>query len=143
MKKLLVLTITMVFLVVTAMGQRYTVSGVLKDSANGETMKNILVALIPVENQSQSITNFSNQSGFYSVTAPKGRYILQILYMGYKTVTDTIDLQKNTTLNYELVPEAVMTDEVVVTGQAADHNVTSAQVGRMEMKIETDRKSVV
>ena len=124
-------------LVVTAMGQRYSVSGVLKDSANGETMKNILVALIPVENQSQSITNFSNQSGFYSVTAPKGQYLLQILYMGYKTVTDTLDLQSNQTRNYELVPEAVMTDEIVVTGQAADHNVTSAQVGRMEMKIET------
>ena len=127
----------MVFLVSTAMGQRYTVSGVLKDNSNGETMKNILVALVPVENQSQSITNFSNQSGFYSVTAPKGRYILQILYMGYKTITDTLDLQSNQTRNYELVPEAVMTDEIVVTGQAADHNVTSAQVGRMEMKIET------
>ena len=124
-------------LATTAMGQRYTVSGILKDGANGETMKNILVALIPVENQSQSITNFSNQSGFYSVTAPKGQYILQVLYMGYKTVTDTIDLQGNQTRNYELVPEAVMTDEVVVTGQAADHNVTSAQVGKMEMKIET------
>ena len=127
----------MMSLATTAMGQRYTVSGILKDGANGETMKNILVALIPVENQSQSITNFSNQSGFYSVTAPKGQYILQVLYMGYKTVTDTIDLQGNQTRNYELVPEAVMTDEVVVTGQAADHNVTSAQVGKMEMKIET------
>ena len=124
-------------LVGTAMGQRYTVSGILKDNSNGETMKNILVALIPVENQSQSITNFSNQSGFYSVTAPKGQYILQILYMGYKTITDTLDLQSNVTLNYELEPEAVMTDEIVVTGQAADHNVTSAQVGKMEMKIET------
>ena len=127
----------MMFLATTAMGQRYTVSGILKDGANGETMKNILVALIPVENQSQSITNFSNQSGFYSVTAPKGQYILQILYMGYKTITDTLDLQSNHTRNYELVPEAVMTDEIVVTGQAADHNVTSAQVGKMEMKIET------
>ena len=127
----------MMSLATTAMGQRYTVSGILKDGANGETMKNILVALSPVENQSQSITNFSNQSGFYSVTAPKGQYILQVLYMGYKTVTDTIDLQGNQTRNYELVPEAVMTDEVVVTGQAADHNVTSAQVGKMEMKIET------
>ena len=127
----------MMALVGTAMGQRYTVSGILKDNSNGETMKNILVALIPVENQSQSITNFSNQSGFYSVTAPKGQYILQILYMGYKTITDTLDLQSNVTLNYELEPEAVMTDEIVVTGQAADHNVTSAQVGKMEMKIET------
>ena len=137
MKKLLVLTTIMMTLVSTAMGQRYSVSGVLKDSANGETMKNILVSLIPMEDQSHAITNLSNLSGFYSVTAPKGQYLLQILYMGYKTITDTIDLQSNQTRNYELMPEAVMTDEVVVTGQAADHNVTSAQVGRMEMKIET------
>ena len=135
--KRFILIILFIGFVAGAMGQRYTVSGILKDGANGETMKNILVALIPVENQSQSITNFSNQSGFYSVTAPKGQYILQILYMGYKTIADTIDLQKNTTLNYELVPEAVMTDEVVVSEKAADHNVTSAQVGKMEMKIET------
>jgi len=134
-------TVATIFLItatlLVAFGQRYTVSGVLKDASNGETMKNILVALVPVENTTQSITGFSNQAGFYSVTAPKGRYILQILYMGYKTVTDTIDLQKNTTINYELTPNVVITDEVVVTGQAADHNVTSAQVGKMEMKIET------
>lgn len=120
----------------TIFGQRYTVSGILKDSANGETMKNILITLIPIENQQQAITNFSNQSGFYSVSATKGDYILQILFLGYKTVADTIHLQSNLTMNYELVPEVVMTDEVVIMGEAVDRNVQSALVGKMEMKME-------
>lgn len=136
MKKYFVALLILLLMAGNAFGQRYTVSGILKDSVNGETMKNIMVSLISIKDQSQAITNFSNQSGFYSVTATKGDYIFQILYLGYKSIADTIHLQQNITLNYELVPEVVMTDEVVIMGEAVDRNVQSAQVGKMEMKIE-------
>ena len=120
-----------------SVAQRCTISGILKDSTNGETLKNILVSLIPLDNPSQAYTAFTNQAGFYSVTVFKGKYIFQVLYLEYKTIADTIDIQQNTTYNCELVREIIRTDEVVISGKAVDHNVSSVQVGKMEMKIET------
>ena len=56
-----------------SVAQRCTISGILKDSTNGETLKNILVSLIPLDNPSQAYTAFTNQAGFYSVTVFKGK----------------------------------------------------------------------
>src|SRR5574344_1846222 len=125
------------FCTASLFGQKYTVSGVLKDGSNGETMKNIMVTLVSYDNHSQAVTTLSNQSGFYSISVVKGKYIYHISYLGFKTVTDTIVLSQNMTLNYELEADIVMTDEVVVSARAADHNVKSVDVGKMEMKIET------
>lgn len=121
----------------TLHAQRYTVSGVITDSVNGETMKNIMVSLIPLNDPTQAVMNFSNVSGFYSITAPQGDYIFQVLFLGYHAVADTIHLTRNLTHSIALVPEAVMTDEVVITGEAPDRNVQSVQTGKMEMRIET------
>ena len=127
------------FLVIVcqAFAQRYTVSGVAKDGANGETMKGLGVYLISVTDAAETYTGFSNQAGFYSVTAPKGNYVFYVQLFGYKDIVDTITLSENLTRNVDLMPEMEMLESVVVTGEAVDHNVTSADVGKMEMKIET------
>lgn len=121
----------------TVLGQKFTVSGTIKDGSNGETMKNVLVTLVNCDDYRQGENVFTNQAGFYSATAPKGKYIFQIRYLGYKTITDTIVLTKNIIRNQELAVDAITTDEVVIQGQAEDHNVQSVDIGKMEMKIET------
>lgn len=134
------LVLSFLFLIVVTplvMAQRYTVSGVVKDNSNGETVKGIMVSLSPVEDASQAFTGFSNQAGFYSVTVPKGTYVFFIQYLGYQDVQDTIVLTENLTKNVDLLPEAEMLENIVVSDVAVDHNVTSAEVGKMEMKIET------
>lgn len=137
MRRFLLSFIIMIAVTPLLMAQRYTVSGVVKDNSNGETVKGIMVSLMPVEDASQAFTGFSNQAGFYSVTAPKGTYIFFIQYLGYQDVKDTIELTGNVTKNVDLLPEAEMLENIVVSDVAVDHNVTSAEVGKMEMKIET------
>lgn len=137
MKKTSLFLTLILFSLASAFGQRYTISGVVKDSANGETLKDIWVMLIPIEDATQSFTGTSNLAGFYSITAPKGTYILNVNYLGYRTITDTISLLQNMKLNFELVSNVVETEGVTITGKAADHNVSSTDVGKMEMKIET------
>ena len=137
MKKTYLFLTLILFSLASAFGQRYTISGVVKDSANGETLKDIWVMLIPIEDATQSFTGTSNLAGFYSITAPKGTYILNVNYLGYRTITDTISLLQNMKLNFELVSNVVETEGVTITGKAADHNVSSTDVGKMEMKIET------
>ncbi len=120
-----------------AQAQRYTVSGLVTDASNGESVKSIMVSLMPEEDKSQAFTAFSNQAGFYSVTLPKGRYIFYIQYMGFQDVLDTLLVEQNVTHNVALHPDAELLETVTVTDKAVDHNVTSAEVGKMEMKIET------
>ena len=130
--------ILLVFCALTlSFAQRYTVSGVIKDSTNGETMKDIMVMLIPTDDPTQSFAIMTNQAGFYSITAPRGEYIYFISYLGYRTISDTIQLQANMKRNCELASESTVIEGVQVTEHAEDHNVTSAEVGKMEMKIET------
>ncbi|MCQ2280854.1 MAG: TonB-dependent receptor [Bacteroidales bacterium] len=137
MKRFLLSFIFVMAIVPLLTAQRHTVSGVVKDNSNGETVKGIMVSLMPVEDVSQAFTGFSNQAGFYSITAPKGTYIFFIQYLGYQDIKDTIELTENITKNIDLLPEAEMLENIVVSDVAVDHNVTSAEVGKMEMKIET------
>ena len=69
MKKTTLFLALILFSLASAFGQRYTISGVMKDSANGETLKDIWVMLIPIEDATQSFTGTSNLAGFYSITA--------------------------------------------------------------------------
>ena len=50
---------------------KYTISGYIKDSLNGETL---IGATIAVQGQTKGIS--SNLYGFYSITLDEGKYIL-------------------------------------------------------------------
>ena len=100
-------------------------------------MKSIMVALSPVEDNTQSFTVFTNQAGFYSITVPSGRYVFMVDYLGYVPVQDTLELTGNRTHHLELMPDVELLEGVEISDRAVDHNVSSAEVGKMEMKIET------
>ncbi|MBQ9435612.1 MAG: TonB-dependent receptor [Bacteroidales bacterium] len=135
--KRLALFLLFVLLSSFSFAQHFSVSGVIKDAANGETLPGVYVVMQPAYVHAETKGAVTNKAGFYSVTLDTGVYVLHIAYLGYKEVTDTIYLFHNHALNFELQPSAVVTDEVVVTAQRDDHNVTSIEVGKMEMKIET------
>lgn len=59
--------------------------------------------------------------GEYLVRAiPPGKYVVQVRYVGYKSVTEEVTITAGETLerNYKLTPTAIQIDEVVVTGTA-------------------------
>ena len=82
----------------------------------------------------------SNRAGFYSVSVSPGTYRLKVSLMGYKTMEQILSLNRNVTLNFNLETDAILTEEVVVTGQSEDHNVTGADVGKMDIKVQTIKK---
>lgn len=122
---------------ITLFSQKVTLSGVIKDATNGETITSAYIILLDSLSKGEPRGAISNTSGFYSITVEKGTYTLKINYLGYKTIEEKITLSANIKKNIEIQPAAIQTDEVVVTGQAADKNVTSVEVGRVELKIET------
>ena len=110
---------------------KFTISGYVKDTANGESM--MAAAIYVVELGKGANTN---EFGFYSMTLPAGTYTLKISYVGYTPQVQVIDLKKDTRLNVELGSAAIQTQEVVITGERKGQNVESTDMGRQELKIE-------
>ncbi|MCL2167898.1 MAG: TonB-dependent receptor [Lentimicrobiaceae bacterium] len=136
MKKLILFFSTLLMLT-SLTAQKATLSGIVKDAANGETIVGAYIILKDSISKSNPNGAITNASGFYSITVEKGSYLLTVNYLGYKQITETINITSNQKKNFEIELSVILADEVEVRGQAADKNVTGADVGKMEMKIET------
>src|SRR5690606_38536620 len=91
---------------------KYTISGVVKDVDNGETLLGATVLL-----KGTSIGGTTNEYGFYSITAPVGNYTLTISYLGFSTFERAINLSTNQKLEIELKEDASQLEEVVITAE--------------------------
>ena len=92
--------------------QNFTVSGTVASLTDGETL---LGATIFLEGKTYGTT--TNEYGFFSLSAPTGNYILVVSYMGFRSVTMDIVLDKDMNLKFELLEEANLLDEVVLTSE--------------------------
>jgi hypothetical protein len=129
-------TIAVCFLILAAIfplsaQQKYTISGHIRDSKNGEGLIGATVFV-----KSLAVGSSTNPYGFYSLTIPKGSYELEISYLGYVTQKMQIELTSNQTLNFQLEEESIQIGEVVVTAEKPDNNVKSTEmsVQKLEMK---------
>ncbi len=120
-----------------AQSGRVTLSGTVSDASNGETMLGVYVILSEVNTPSNVQGGVTNQAGYYSVSVLPGQYKLTVNYLGYKTIEDTIELRKSEKRSFELEPTAIAGEEVVIQGERGNANVSSGDVGRMEMSIQT------
>src|SRR5664279_2087473 len=104
---------------------KFTVSGTVKDKSSGETLIGATVILLE---QPRSGVN-SNAYGFYSVSAPAGNYTLIISFTGYRPDSLKIVLKRNLLLPVELSNEGIALQEVVVSTQKRNANVTIPLMG--------------
>lgn len=89
------------------------------------------VITIP-EIKSVAIANENGDFVFKSIPA-KGKFTIEIKFIGFKTRTEVIELSSSTALNFELEPTVLETAEVVVTGTAfsADNKRNSTSVAAL------------
>lgn len=109
----------------------FTISGIVKDSLNGETL---IGASITVLGQSKGIN--SNQYGFYSITLPAGNYILACTYIGYVVKKIEVKLNQVRQVNFDVLPRINLSEEVVVSSRKRDGNVKNAQMGKFNLPME-------
>ena len=112
--------------------ERYTLSGTITDNQNNETL--IGVNIIIPDIQTGTITN---EYGFYSITLPSGTYNIQISYLGYKTITETIVLTSDISKNYQLTESAESLDEVLIEEDVERLNVKKPQMSVNSLSIKT------
>lgn len=111
--------------------ERVTISGYVKDASNGEIL--IGATILVKEEGKGSATNIY---GFYSLSLTKGKYTLIYSFVGYNSQEKIIELKGNTTINIELNLESLAIEEVVISREKPNANVTKAEmsVQRLEMK---------
>jgi len=90
--------------------RNYTISGYVRDKTNGEA---IIGANVYDITTMQGTT--SNVYGFYSLTLPMGEYRITNSYVGYTSVSHTVNLNKNISATIELELAAVEMKTVVIT----------------------------
>ena len=105
--------------------KRYTISGTITDVSSGETL---IGATIRLQELSQS-SSLSNSYGFYSVSAPEGRYLLTGSYVGYKTYTDTVSLNSDMVLPIAMQSQSTLDEVVVSVNRKNNKNISSPQMG--------------
>ena len=116
--------------------QKVTLSGVVKDTENGESILGCNISLQALNATSEIQSSSSNQAGFYSITVMPGTYILNVSSFGYMQLSDTIELTQNRVHNIEIGIEEKMLSTVTVSSQRKDQNVNSVDVGKMTMSVE-------
>jgi outer membrane receptor for ferrienterochelin and colicin len=110
---------------------KYTVSGYVKEKANGE---NSVGATVYIKEILKGTT--TNNFGFYSITIAEGEYTLVVSYIGFKNIEQAITLDKNIHLNYDIEDDVITTEEFKVIGEREDKNTNEAVMSTVELDVE-------
>lgn len=115
---------------------KFTVSGVLKDAASGETILGAPIAVSEIPGTGV----LTNDYGFYSLTLPKGNYTLLVRYPGYQVISLKVVLDKNQVLNLNLENALSELKEIEITATKENDNVTKSQMGMEKLDIQEVNK---
>ncbi len=115
--------------------QKYTISGTVSEAASNETLIGVTVAIPELR---AGVT--TNEYGFYSITLPEGEYHLQVSYLGFKKVVQTIGLSQNLKLNIKMEETAEELDEVVVTEDVEKMDIRKPQMSVNTLSAGTIKK---
>lgn len=112
--------------------EKFTLSGTVYDNASNETL--IGVSIYFPELSSGTTTN---EYGFYSITLPKGNYSLLVSYLGFSTISETINLSEKTTKNFTISEEAETLDEIIIKSNIEKINIKSPQMSVNKLSVNT------
>jgi len=126
-------TISLILFIFFSYGYSYTISGFVKDGSNGEPLPYTNI-IIYINNQDEGPHNLrgtaSDVNGYFIIPdINQGEYIIKTTMIGYNTGEQTISVEKNLKINFELIPTPIEGTEIKV----------SAERMRFEKKVDISR----
>ncbi|MFT3795500.1 MAG: TonB-dependent receptor [Flavobacterium sp.] len=116
--------------------QKFTLSGTISDKAGNETLIGVNISIKELK-----AGVMTNEYGFYSISLPEGTYTLQVSYIGYNTLEQTIELNENIRKNVQLESESQQLVEVVIQSNRPEiTNVRKAEMSTNKLTIQEIRK---
>jgi len=134
MKQFIVIFL-MLILSLSVFAVNVTLSGYVKDKANGEAL---IAATIYFPMLKTGVV--TNNYGFYSISVPPGIYSVTYSCLGYQSQSPVITINTSKQLNVMLVEDSKQIEEVVVTGEKKNSNVESLQMSIEKMPVKMVKK---
>jgi hypothetical protein len=130
MRQFLTVILLLLNIYKSAAQEKFVLSGNIRDSKTGE---DLIGAAIIVDNISH-LGSISNSYGFYSINVPKGEHTVSFRYIGYEAKIINVNLKSNQRLDIELSEKNIELENIVVTAERPDRNVTSLDMGSVKMQ---------
>jgi TonB dependent receptor/CarboxypepD_reg-like domain/TonB-dependent Receptor Plug Domain len=108
-----------------------TIDGFVKDAKTGEPLTG---ASVSVEKSKTGVA--TDQYGYYSLSLPRGRYVLDIQNIGMKDTRRQIILHNDGKLNIEMQQTIIRLKKVIISGQKQS-NVRGTYMGVQKLDIKT------
>jgi len=121
--------------VVSDKTKKWTISGTIRDKSNGEALFGATIYIDELKTGTSS-----DVYGNYSITVAEGKYTLVYSYIGYIKEHKQCELTQNTRLNIELSIKQETLDEVEITSEKSDKNITRPEMSTFKMDIKTIQK---
>lgn len=116
--------------------EKYTVSGYIKNASSGEELIGATVKTMVAD---KVVGAVANSYGFYSLTLPEGTYMLTYKFVGFSAFSKEFDLSSNQKLDVEM-EESNLLNEVTVTSEATNSNITGTEMSVEKLDITQIRK---
>ncbi|MBI6116430.1 TonB-dependent receptor [Salegentibacter maritimus] len=115
--------------------EKYTLKGTISNTSNNETLIGVNI-LIPEEKKGV----ITNEYGFYSIKLPKGTYTIEISYLGFQSIKETISIDGDTTFNTALTASSENLNEVVITSTNEGFNLKNPEMSVNKLSINSIQK---
>tara|TARA_R110002072_G_scaffold13162_3_gene55576 strand:- start:3587 stop:5956 length:2370 start_codon:yes stop_codon:yes gene_type:complete len=115
--------------------EKFTVSGTVYDNNNNETLIGVSI-YFPEQNAGTT----TNEYGFYSITLPSGTHKIQVSYLGFTIINETLVLTEKITKNLKLTEESESLAEIVIEADIEKINVRSPQMSVNKLTSATIKK---
>lgn len=111
---------------------KFTISGYVRDDKSGEELIGAAIGVKEIPTVGVS----TNSYGYYSLSVPAGKYTIYVDFIGYETLTVPLDLMGNIRQNFNLSGKVKELNEVVVTSEKRNDNITRNQMGVEKLNIQ-------
>lgn len=122
----------------TSSKEKIILSGIISDKNSNETLIGVNIFFPELK-----IGVTTNEYGFYSITIPKGKHQIQISYLGYQTVNETIDFSQNTRSNWQLSNQNNQLNEVIITDNRTKTDIKKPEMSVNKLSMATIKKMPV
>ncbi len=124
-KKILLITLLFLFSGAVAIAQNAMVKGQISDAATKETLIGVNIMAKNVK-----LGSTTNENGDYELKLPAGEHELSFSYVGYSTISRTIQLKENEilVLNLQMGDNKTQLDEIVISGSQYEKRIAEETV---------------
>ncbi len=92
--------------------EKASLQGKVTDAKTGEVLNGATIFVHDIK-----AGTVSNSSGIFKLTnLPPGKYLVEVSFLGYKTIVETVDIAGDVQINFALQPTVVENETITVTG---------------------------